>query len=612
MSLVSQWIQILELLYVKKKIAVKSLSELLHISEKTLRKNVTLLNEQISDYANIEIESGEYKLSIENMAKFQQLMNGGLKKTIDFNSSGKRISYILRCFIEGGDYITIDELAEQLEVSRGTVNNDIKKLKQKLLSFDVSIQGITNNGLKIIGSEFKIRLLMLEYVYDYYSSFYVLDEQTEQWIKLLSDHFNLDFLSQKNLKKAIAIVLHRVQENKADYYEIQYYCNFIGSNEIVKSFIAFLEEQHGVTLTTSDIGFIIFPLNMHTPNNLDMEIHSVDVEEIFAEIMEEINGRFVVDLDENTLFEAIGNHLILVMNRMVFHVKLLDIFINEIKFTYPFSYELAKVSATVLELRVQSNLNPVELSYLAIYFELILHSKKVATPQKVAIISNLGPGGTALVTRQLEAIIGKEIMIEKYSEREVLQLVYTDYLAIFTLVPIEIEHNIPIIQITNLFDTKELIQKWQDVDGKELFYHPQVDIRIQKLKDSASYIKYVKYMISTLVEQGLLDNKFMERWYVREMRQSTIFDAGIGCPHAINYQSNRIILSIGVVGAIEESEINAIFLIGIPEKLTVETEKLLIKLYDFIFRISKQKQDYQELHKITTLTDFIQYIEREE
>ena len=612
MSLANQWMQILELLYVKKRIAVKGLSKLLRISEKTLRKNVTLLNEQISDYANIEIESGEYKLSIENMEKFQHLMNGGLKKTIDFNSSGKRISYILRCFVEGGNYITIDELAEQLEVSRGTVNNDIKKLKQKLLSFDVSIQGITNNGLRIIGSEFKIRLLMLEYVYDYYSNFYVLDEQTEHWIKLLSDHFNLDFLSQKNLKKAIAITLHRVQANKADYDEIQYYCNFIGSNEIVLNFIAFLEEQHGVTLTASDTGFIIFPLNMHAPNNLDVEIRSVDIEEIFTEIMEEINGRFVVDLDGSTLFGAIGNHLILVMNRMIFHVKLLDIFINEIKSTYPFSYELAKVSATVLELRAQSNLNPVELSYLAIYFELSLHSKKVATPQKVAIISSLGQGGTALVTRQLEAIIGKEIIIEEYSEREVLKLVFTDYLAIFTMIPIEIEHNIPIIQITNLFDTKELVQKWQDVDEKELFYHPQVDIRVQKLKDSTSYVKYVQYMILALIEQGVLDNNFIERWYEREMRQSTIFDAGIGCPHAINYKSNRIILSIGVVGTIENSGINAIFLIGIPEKLTVETEKLLIKLYDLIFRISKQKQNYQELSKITTLTDFIQYMEREE
>lgn len=109
---------------------------------------------------------------------FDEIMQGKLKTASDFNSASKRIAYLLNRLIETEDFLRMDDLSEEVGVSRGTVVKDLKTLKEMINDFDVKITGTPNKGLRIIGDELELRLLLFYFVSPYFS-----ETKTEQFLE---------------------------------------------------------------------------------------------------------------------------------------------------------------------------------------------------------------------------------------------------------------------------------------------------------------------------------------------------------------------------------------------------------------------------------------------
>lgn len=100
MSLTNNWYQLLNVLLVKRRVDVRDLSDLTHLSVPTLKKNIDLLNEQMTDIAFIDKTSKIIELHIYDVASFRTIMSGSLKEDTDFNSQGKRIAFCLKQLIK--------------------------------------------------------------------------------------------------------------------------------------------------------------------------------------------------------------------------------------------------------------------------------------------------------------------------------------------------------------------------------------------------------------------------------------------------------------------------------------------------------------------------------
>ena len=174
MSLTNKWYEILNILLVKRRVTVEELMTLTDLSKQTLRKNIQLLNDRLQETAQIVEEGKYFELKVAHLDRFQLIMSGKLKKETDFNSAGKRMAYIIRALIDAPDYILIDDLCDELQVSRGTVNKDMREIKKAIGPYGVKIVGIPNKGMQIVGDEFHFRLVVLKFVYDYYSDDYPL------------------------------------------------------------------------------------------------------------------------------------------------------------------------------------------------------------------------------------------------------------------------------------------------------------------------------------------------------------------------------------------------------------------------------------------------------
>ncbi|MCF1585976.1 HTH domain-containing protein [Tetragenococcus koreensis] len=169
MAVVNRWYQILQLLVTRKEMTTTELEQKLTVSRQTIRNSIVSLNEELADIAKIKQKDNTYQLIINNFDRFDEVMVGGLKQTRDFNSANKRISFMIKRLIESGNFIAIDDLSEELGVSRGTAANDIKEMKQMVCFFNVKVSGTPNRGMHIYGNEFDLRLLYIYHVQDYFT-----------------------------------------------------------------------------------------------------------------------------------------------------------------------------------------------------------------------------------------------------------------------------------------------------------------------------------------------------------------------------------------------------------------------------------------------------------
>lgn len=117
MALVDRLYDILNILQVHSSISQQELENSLQTSRQTLRKQIQLLNQEMSDIASIVLENRKYKLIIQDYDAFEQIANGALKQGTDFNSTNKRQAYILKQLVESYTPVLIDDLASQVMVS---------------------------------------------------------------------------------------------------------------------------------------------------------------------------------------------------------------------------------------------------------------------------------------------------------------------------------------------------------------------------------------------------------------------------------------------------------------------------------------------------------------
>ena len=186
--------------------------------------------------------------------------------------------------------------------------------------------------------------------------------------------------------------------------------------------------------------------------------------------------------------------------------------------------------------------------------------------------------------------------------------------------------NVPIIYIKEIFDENQLKKQIEQVKYTEKFEIPilqGIDSIILSLLDeekffvldnNVSYKENINFMVDRLSEKGYVDEGFKERLIKREENSTMVFDKHIAIPHVINYESDNIILSIGVFNDTliidENRDVKLVFLLGIPEMLG-ENEILLIKIYNEIISIAKDENKLREISKLKNYKDLVLYTIKE-
>lgn len=585
----------------------------LDISLQTLQKSIQQLNDVLAPNIQIISQDDLLMLEVYDYTELERILSGSLKQESDFNSSSKRIAYLLKRLIESTSPLLIDDLAEEVGVSRSTLNKDLKQVKSLAESYSITISGKPNRGLEVLGSELNLRLLYIHQVAPYFEE-RTLTEATSSFLETLVQDYKIPKETQELLRKTISIMVERIHTSKVLNCPIPYYKNDLTETPLAEKLIYHIEMTYKISLSQFEIDFLCFPFNVRFIDTLSKPSQSEQVANIFQGIVKKVKETMLVHFDDEELFEEIKSHLGALINRLIFHVQANDIFHGEVQTQYPFAFEMAKIAGEELSAILGSELELSEIGYLALYFEMILRKQNSAVKgsrKQIAVVCTTGRGTAAMIIQQLRRVLGNDVDITQYSEEDFNVELNQDYFAIFTTVPLKYKDSkSPVIQVNHLFDDQWLQEEWQKANAFHQKNLETVSLRFLRLSPQKTYQQYLLNMVAELGKLQMIDKGFIERIIDREKKQSTIFGGGIAFPHTINQGYAKTIL---MFGKLEEPYqkgdewIEFIFLVAIPSEIETKMESELLELYDDIFRIAGEPSLKEALRSVETETEFLSF-----
>ena len=614
MTLVNRWYNILEKMVSQPTYSLVDMRLELDISMQTLQKSIQQLNDVLAPNIQIISKDDQLLLEVYDYTELEKILSGSLKKESDFNSSSKRIAYLLKRLIESTSPLLIDDLAEEVGVSRSTLNKDLKQVKSLAEKYFITISGKPNRGLEILGSELNLRLLYIHQVAPYFEG-NTLTGETSYFLETLVQDYKIPKETQDLLRKTISIIVERIHSSRMLDCPIPYYRNDLTSTLMAEQLIYHIEMTYKISLSQFEIDFLCFPFNVRFIDTLSKpSYHSNQLTQVFHQIVQKVKEKMLVHFDEAELFEEIKPHLGSLINRLIFHVQANDIFHGEVQNQYPFAFEMAKIAGEELTSIFGTELEKSEIGYLALYFEMILRKQNSAVKgsrKQIAVVCTTGRGTATMIIQQLRRVLGNDVDITQYSEEDFNVDLNQDYFAIFTTVPLKYKDSkSPVIQVNHLFDDQWLQEEWQRVNAFHQKNLETVSLRFLRLSPQKTYQQYLLNMVAELEKLQMIDEGFRNRIIDREKKQSTIFGGGIAFPHTINQGYAKTIL---MFGKLEEPYqkgddwIEFIFLVAIPSEIESKMESELLELYDDIFRIAGEPSLKEALRAVETETEFLSF-----
>ncbi len=609
-----------------------NMADRLGVSTKTLKNDIKLLNDILEQTAFIENDQGEYRLYVVDQIGFREKQAELDNENLNLDSPKKRMAYIFKILMTLKAAIPIDELSYKMNTGRTTIVGDIKNLNEILEKYDLSIHGKPNSGISLVGSEFQIRQFVLENIFDLI--FFPCENNMifDTIMNFVIKEYKFEEVVLTPLRKNIVIMIDRVSAG----YEIN---NLEDKYHFVEEHLLFplveliadeLEMLFQISLSKNERIFMAIPVvGMRTPTNIDTisrlaitdDIIDV-VDKMCLQIKEELN----LSLSSKHLHEEFFYHIFFMVDRLKLGYFLNNPIALEMKEKYQLAYQMALIAGKVVENEYNLVVTEDEIGYITAYFGAYMLENRVPDKKyKIALICSTGRGTARLILSHLKLIFDKDTVFDMYASHGIDEKILSKYDLIFTTIKLDCVVKVPMIEINDIFDEQEIRTQIKKVfqlhklnthhterGGDSVIVSILEKEKFFVLDSKKEYMDNLLFMVEQLETMGCVDSEFRQRIIDRENKSIMVFDKKIAFPHTINYQSEKLTISIGVSNAgiacdtVENAEIKLIFLLGLPENENEkDDDQFMVRIYDEIISIAQNKYFIDELSACTSFHDLI-------
>ena len=602
---------------------VSILASRLNVSERTVRNDIKQINQELKGCAVIEGSQGQYSLRIFREDKFREIFSRIVQSDDFLNSPRNRMDYLFGKLMRAEEPVLTDELAYEMNVGRTTLVSDLKKLRAELEPYHLTIIGKTSKGLVLHGEETDIRRYVLENVYDAIYQSYPLDQDIAGMIADVFKKNSLERDTRDGFTRFVTLILdrfltgHYIGQLPAKYYNLTSRPEF----SVVDQLIDRIAEALYTEIPVEEKLFAFLPIaGMRTPADMQ-DMHAIALDEsvrpLMHRILLQIQREMDITIQSGEFTEEFLYHLMFMLNRLRFRVKLKNPMLDDLREKYPLAYQMAGIACRVIGREYGFSVSEDERGYLASYFVVFLteNDLKRTRPFRAAVVCGTGRVTARLVAAQLKKVLDSAAQLELFADEKVTPELLNEFDIVFTTVELSCRCDRPVIRIHEIFNDRELRQKIEKAKYWDQIDVPTVDSnwfvmsglmdesRFFVLDGEQTYEQAVGSMVRSLTEDGQVDDEFARRLCERERRGSMVFDHAVAIPHGIQYASGKLVLAIGVFHEpliYRDHEIRVIFLLGLPEQVASE-DSLLIRVYDEIITVA---QDEELLQKIASADNF--------
>lgn len=611
--------------------SVESLAAKLDVSQKTIRNDIKELNCLLGGYACIGNNKGICKLIVFAPKGFTEIRNKIYKQEDLFNSSHTRMAYMFWQLMHAEEPYLTDDLSEEMKVARTTTISDLNRLRKAIEKYDLKIKGKANTGLALCGDEYKIRLFILENIYEQLYLNFPLGQTIREKLYDFQERLSMDALGFGFFYRFFVVMIQRMESGHMIKKLEPKYEELYGSSAymIVDEFLNEIEQVKGYKISKEERLFLsISVAGMRTPANtaeIEQKISiSEGVADLIIEILDRIKAELNVTVVANELFDDFVYHVFFMINRLKYGFHIYNPMVDDFKIKYSVAYKMAEIAKGVLEERVGIEMTEDEMGFLAAYFGVFLLEQEPEEKRcKIAIVCGSGKIIGRLIENQLKKVFDVEPEFEFFYGifDENLK---DDFDYIVTTTELHMDTRTPVIFMDEVFDREYIQRKFENMRylseaGRtirkgidSLFMNLLDETRFFVLDQESSYDENVDRMARALTNQGELDAGFAQRVREREKYSTMVLDQNIAFPHTKNMLS-KLTLAMGVFPDMLKDDkygnIRIIILLGIPESM--EDDTVLVRLYDDILSIGKKPDVIPKIQKMESYREFLLYIAEE-
>ena len=563
------------------------LAKRFNVSSRTIRSDIKFLNELIKEYG-LNICSSKQKgyfIPEEQRSLGICLVKEVFKReealTKVPSTPSERFAFILFKLTFARDFITMEDFADMLFVSKTTIYLDIKGIIEFLDGFsNLSLEISPIKGLKLKGDERAKRLLisnvlkrekkndklMLSRSFYYVFTHENLDLNKEMLflyetiINVLNKYgYILTDADVSLLVKDILVSIKRIQMGFTIDREIGEDIDLTVAEAIKKE----IEDYFNISLNHKELEYFQQSFNTKRLLNVTSEdcVLKEEGESIVDEFLEEIKNKFNIDFTGDENFRR---NLILHLNPMLERIKANyfedNPFKNQIKTNYPFAFEISMIIVPIINKKLNIVINEAEVSYIALHVAVALD--KIYKKTNIAIICGSGLGTAQFVKSKILSYYSELVNIlgyfPLYKLNNILEGEYGKVDLIISTIPLTTKSNIPIVQVNPLITGEDLMKikpyignplitnKKTSINGiKEEFFKEEL---FEYFDEEIDFFRAILRLTKMLKAQGYIDD--VEEFYTsvvkRENLFSTILEGMIAIPHPMESMSRTTVVGVGV------------------------------------------------------------------
>lgn len=378
----------------------------------------------------------------------------------------RQIYVALMCILRGGK-IGTQQLMDETEVSRNTVLQDIKDLKNKWAKKGISLTYSYKDGYEVKGSESDIRNLLYIHITE------LLSQHQEELLKrvMKADYeYSLiyNWLVECEDKLGMAFTDKMLTQLA---YMLTCCIQRIGGKRYVDALITRKDELEktrqykALQEIESVLGFDFPPHEKHYLATVLLSakvnvVNQADSDDWMRSIVKEMVSRFqayacVVFEDRNRLEQNLYIHLKTAYYRLLYNIHLPNPMLSAIQTKYQDIVELTKKALLPLENSLQTRINEDEISYFALHFGGWMKKQEGKQKQKrIVIVCANGIGTSRMLQYQLEQLLTDAELIGPMTVRDYEQFKET-YDLVITTTPLKKRMNVMLVNPILTDDEKQ-------------------------------------------------------------------------------------------------------------------------------------------------------------
>ena len=593
------------------------------ISPRTLRNDIKENKDELLLHGAeiISFPAIGYKLKVSDEKKFNVYIKTLMQEDTNHQriipvSPEERINYLIRLLLSNDEYIKMDDIAENIFISRSTLTNDLREVRERLKYFQLDIQSSPNYGIKISGSEIHKRSAIAQYYFhtettdnNILKTTYNSDEK-KQIGKILYDildeeQFYLTDAGFEGLVIHIMIALIRLKNNVGTQpFDADEALKNSREYQIAERICKELENSFECCFPISERCYVA----MHLAGKQAAQYQELyqNYQDLIDEVLDKIKNDFKIDLTfDMDLRTALSLHLSPMMNRLKYDMIIQNPLLENIRNDNPTAYDMGVVLAYVIEKEYGFKMSDSEIGYVSLHFALAIERfKKKGSKKNVIIICASGYGSSQILLYKIRSkfkdYIDNIFTTHLYALKDVDQ---SQYDFILTTVPIPFPTEIPAIHIQYFMDNADeekisYVLKETMIQNDMNSFFRQDMIFTDILNGSRNDV--IHEMCDRIQKTIKLDSSYEKRVIEREDFANTEFGNMIAIPHPMIpcNQDNFVALAI-LPKPIRWTKgyVKFVFLLSLRDSENTGYEKL----HAFLAALCSNKDALKKLEKNPTV-----------